>query len=91
MIVVKIILKLFSNKSTHKQRCIKHQHTYAQRDAEGRTCIVIVVGPLEISEILNVSNVLCQNFLFEEVLHVEEEDQRRVAEEGVVADTLEQI
>ena len=31
------------------------------------------------------------DFLFEEVLHVEEENQRGVAEEGVVADALEQI
>ena len=72
------MIKDAQNTSTHMQR-------------ERRTCIVIIVGPLEIPEVLNVSNVLCLDFLFEEVLHVEEENQRGVAEEGVVADALEQI
>lgn len=88
--MVKIELKSSSNKSTHNQRCIEQQHTYAEGEAD-RTCIVIVVSPLEIPEVLDVSDVLRLDFLFEEVLHVEEENQRRVAEEGVVADALEQV
>lgn len=91
MIVVQAEFKFPSTKSTQKQRYIKTSTHMQIEMREDLTCIVIIISPLEISEVLNVSNVLCLDFLFEEILHVEEEDQRRVAEEGVVTDALEQI
>jgi signal recognition particle subunit SEC65 len=59
---------------------------------EGRcTCVEVVIRSFEVSEVLDVSDVLRLDFLFEQIFHVEEKDEGGAAEEGVVANALEQV